>query len=77
MEVGQRAFWLWVNSTGGIGGYSVAITEGQDTAYNPQKHLEGYNAIRNDVAALAVSLEHLKQYSFWMNLMQTTWWQHQ
>ena len=56
LEVGQRAFWLWVNSTGGIGGYSVAITEGQDTAYNPQKHLEGYNAIRNDVAALAMSL---------------------
>ena len=56
LEVGQRAFWLWVNSTGGIGGYSVTITEGQDTAYNPQKHLEGYNAIRNDVAALAMSL---------------------
>ena len=56
LEVGQRAFWLWVNSTGGIGGYSVAITEGQDTGYNPQKHLEGYNAIRNDVAALAMSL---------------------
>ena len=56
LEVGQRAFWLYVNSTGGIGGYSVAITEGQDTAYNPQKHLEGYNAIRNDVAALAMSI---------------------
>ena len=56
LETGQRAFWLAVNSTGGIGGYSVAITEGQDTGYNPQKHLEGYNAIRNDVAALAMSL---------------------
>ena len=32
------------------------ITEGQDTGYNPQKHLEGYNAIRNDVAALAMSI---------------------
>ena len=56
LETGQRAFWLWVNSTGGIGGYSVVISEGQDTAYNPQKHLEGYNAIRNDVAALAMSI---------------------
>ena len=56
LETGQRAFWLYVNSTGGIGGYSVAISEGQDTAYNPQKHLEGYNAIRNDVAALAMSI---------------------
>ena len=56
LEVGQRAFWLWVNSTGGIGGYSVAITEGQDTAYMRQKDLDGYNAIRNDVAALAMSL---------------------
>ena len=56
LETGQRAFWLYVNSTGGIGGYSIAISEGQDTAYNPQKHLEGYNAIRNDVAALAMSI---------------------
>jgi hypothetical protein len=30
--------------------------EGFDTGYNPQKHLEGYNALRDSVAALAMSL---------------------
>ena len=56
LETGQRAFWLWANQTGGVGDYSVAIVEGFDTGYNPQKHLEGYNAQRDSVAALAMSL---------------------
>ena len=56
LELGQRSFWLWANNAGGIGDYSVAIVEGYDTQYNPQKHLEGYNSQRDSVAALAMSL---------------------
>ena len=56
LELGQRSFWLWANNAGGVGDYSVAIVEGYDTQYNPQKHLEGYNSQRDSVAALAMSL---------------------
>ena len=56
LEVAQRAFWLWANSAGGIGDYSVVIAEAFDTGYNPQKHLEGYVSMKDDVAALAMSL---------------------
>ena len=56
LDIGQRAFWLWANSTGGIGDYSVAIREGFDASYNPQKHLEGYNSLKDSVAAFAMSL---------------------
>ena len=52
----KRQFWLWANSAGGIGEYSVAIKESFDTGYNPQKHLEGYTALKDDVAALSMSL---------------------
>ena len=56
LEIAQRAFWLWANSSGGVGDYSVAIKESFDTGYNPQKHLEGYTALKDDVAALSMSL---------------------
>jgi ABC-type branched-subunit amino acid transport system substrate-binding protein len=56
LEIAQRAFWLWANSSGGVGNYSVAIKESFDTGYNPQKHLEGYTALKDDVAALSMSL---------------------
>ena len=56
LELGQRAFWLWANTAGGVGDYSVAIAEGGDAQYNPAKHLEVYNSMRDDVAALAMSL---------------------
>jgi len=56
LELSQRAFWLWANSTGGIGDYSVVIIDGKDTGYSPAKHLEAYNEIKDDVAALAMSL---------------------
>ena len=56
LDIGQRAFWLWANSTGGIGDYSVAIKEGFDAQYNPQKHLEGYNSLKDEVAGFAMSL---------------------
>ena len=56
LDIGQRAFWLWANSTGGIGDYSVAIREGFDASHNPQKHLEGYNSLKDSVAAFSMSL---------------------
>jgi len=56
LELGQRSFWLWANTAGGIGDYSVAIVEGGDAQYNPAKHLEIYNSQREEVAALAMSL---------------------
>jgi ABC-type branched-subunit amino acid transport system substrate-binding protein len=58
LEAAQRAFWLAQNMQGGIGGgqYSVAIVEGFDTGYNPAKHLEGFNAQKDKVAAFAMSL---------------------
>ena len=39
--------------SGGIGDYSVAIVEGYDTQYNPQKHLEGYNAQRDECCCIS------------------------
>ena len=56
LEVAQRAFWLWANSAGGIGDYSVAIRESFDAGFNPQKHLEGYTQLKENVAALSMSL---------------------
>jgi hypothetical protein len=56
LEGAQRAFWLYVNTTGGIGNYSVAIVDGYDTQYNPAKMIEGYAAQKDQVAALAMSL---------------------
>ena len=55
LELGQRAFWLWANQSGGVGDYSVTIAEGGDAQYNPAKHLEVYNSMRDEVAALAMS----------------------
>ena len=56
LEGAQRAFWLWVNSTGGIGDYSVAIVDGYDTQYNPAKMIEGFALQKDDVAAFAMTL---------------------
>jgi hypothetical protein len=56
LELGQRAFWLWANTAGGVGDYSVTIVEGGDAQYNPARHLEVYNTQRDSVAALAMSL---------------------
>ena len=50
LELGQRAFWLWANQSGGVGDYSVTIIEGGDAQYNPAKHLE------------AVSYTHLRAH---------------
>ena len=46
VEVGIRSYWAWKNLTGCLGDYCVAVKEAADTGYNPQKHLEEYNAMR-------------------------------
>ena len=46
VEVGIRSYWAWKNLTGCLGDYCVAVREAADTGYNPQKHLEEYNAMR-------------------------------
>jgi|TARA_B100001939_G_scaffold325210_1_gene317783 hypothetical protein len=56
LEGAQRAFWLWVNTTGGVGDYSVAIVDGYDTQYNPAKMIEGFALQKDDVAAFAMTL---------------------
>jgi hypothetical protein len=56
LEGAQRAFWLYVNQTGGIGKYSVAIVDGYDTQYNPAKMIEGFENQKDDVAAFAMTL---------------------
>ncbi|MEV0297791.1 ABC transporter substrate-binding protein [Nocardia sp. NPDC050710] len=55
---GQLAFWKKVNESGGIGGkYEVDIaTNTKNTAYDPQKHAEGYQQVEPNVLALAMSL---------------------
>ena len=56
MKLLKEDFGYGQIAPGGIGDYSVAIIEGADTSFNPQKHLEQYNAQRDQVAALAMSL---------------------
>lgn len=58
LHEGQLAFWRQVNEAGGIGGkYEVDIaTNTKNTAYNPQKHAEGYQQVEPNVLALAMSL---------------------
>ena len=47
---------MWVNITGGVGDYSVAIVDGYDTQYNPAKMIEGFALQKDDVAAFAMTL---------------------
>tara|TARA_B100001057_G_scaffold398751_1_gene409418 strand:- start:21670 stop:23046 length:1377 start_codon:yes stop_codon:yes gene_type:complete len=56
VEIGIRSYWAWKNQTGCLKNYCVAVKEAADTGYNPQKHLEEYNAMKDDIAALALSL---------------------
>ena len=53
----QQAFWNRVNEDGGIGGFDVNVTEFvRDNQYNPEIHNQEYQAIKNDVLALAQTL---------------------
>lgn len=53
----QRNYWQQVNEAGGIGGFDVDIdTYTRDTKYQPAEHAAQYNAIADNVLALAQSL---------------------
>lgn len=52
----QQAFWQRVNEDGGIGGFDVdATTHVRDNGYDPQRHVEAFEGLREDVLALAQS----------------------
>lgn len=54
----QKAFWMEVNNDGGVGGYDIALRDSDifDSKYNVSQHVEGYQGMRTDVAALAQTL---------------------
>jgi ABC-type branched-subunit amino acid transport system substrate-binding protein len=51
VAAGHRAFFKALNASGGIDGWKVRLTI-KDSGYQPQQHVQIYNAIRNDVALL-------------------------
>lgn len=54
---GQKAFWDQVNADGGVGGYEVDMaTYTKDTSYDPEKHAELFNEIKDDILAVSQSL---------------------
>lgn len=54
---GQKEFWDEVNKAGGIGDYEVNVTEYvKDSGYDPEKHAELFNEIKDDILAVTQSL---------------------
>lgn len=54
---GQAAFWKQVNEAGGIGDYEVdTTTYVKDSGYDPEKHAELFNEIKDDILAVSQSL---------------------
>jgi ABC-type branched-subunit amino acid transport system substrate-binding protein len=54
---GEVAFWREVNSAGGLGGYEVDLGEfSRDNRFEAERSRIGYDAIADDVLALAQSL---------------------
>ncbi|MBM9458487.1 ABC transporter substrate-binding protein [Nocardioides sp. zg-536] len=54
---GQKAFWDKVNADGGIGDYEVDVTEYvKDSGYDPEKHAELFNEIKDKILAVSQSL---------------------
>jgi ABC-type branched-subunit amino acid transport system substrate-binding protein len=51
VAAGHRAFFKALNAGGGIDGWKIRLTI-KDSGYQPQQHVQIYNAIRNDVALL-------------------------
>jgi len=51
VAAGHRAFFKALNAEGGIDGWKVRLTI-KDSGYQPQQHVQIYNAIHNDVALL-------------------------
>lgn len=54
---GQEVFFQQLNDAGGINGWKVDIKDHEkDTKYDPQTHVQQYNAVIGDVAFIAQSL---------------------
>jgi ABC-type branched-subunit amino acid transport system substrate-binding protein len=51
VAAGHRAFFKALNAGGGIDGWKVRLTV-KDSGYQPQQHVQIYNAIKGDVALL-------------------------
>jgi ABC-type branched-subunit amino acid transport system substrate-binding protein len=52
---GQKSYFDWLNANGGIDGWKVKLTV-QDTRYDPQTQVQGYDQISSNVAFLGQSL---------------------
>ena len=53
----MKAFWARVNEQGGIDGYDINVTKYiRDNYYDPQRHAQVYEEIKNDVLGLAQTL---------------------
>jgi ABC-type branched-subunit amino acid transport system substrate-binding protein len=55
LTAGQQAYFAALNAAGGIDGWKVKL-DVQDDAYDPQKHVQGYNQLLGSVAFFAQSL---------------------
>ena len=55
LTAGQQAYFSYVNAHGGINGWKVVL-DIKDDQYNPQLHVQDYNAIVNNVAFIGQSL---------------------
>jgi ABC-type branched-subunit amino acid transport system substrate-binding protein len=55
LTAGQETYFRAVNAAGGIDGWKVKLVE-QDTKYDPQAQVQGYNRIAGNVAFIAQSL---------------------
>lgn len=54
---GQKAFWDEVNKAGGVGDYEVDVTKYvKDSGYDPEKHAELFNEIKDDILTVSQSL---------------------
>ncbi|MEA2241860.1 MAG: hypothetical protein QOD24_1416, partial [Solirubrobacteraceae bacterium] len=51
VAAGHRAYFKALNAGGGIDGWKVRLTI-KDSGYQPQQHVQIYNAMKNDVALL-------------------------
>ena len=48
---GHQAYFEALNARGGIDGWKVELAV-EDTGYQPQQHVQAYNALKNDIAIL-------------------------
>jgi ABC-type branched-subunit amino acid transport system substrate-binding protein len=55
LTAGQETYFRAVNAAGGINGWKVKLVE-QDTKYDPQTEVQGYNGMAGNVAFIAQSL---------------------